>query len=96
MPPELSQWTTPSLGGLLAAGVMALLTGLLVPLRTVRRELAAAEQRADDFKAAWQAADARADKLLEQQEQLLSYAKTADAALTALRRAAEQQRGGRR
>jgi hypothetical protein len=90
---ELTAWATPSLGGLCALFVLLVMTGRLVPLSTLRREIDAERQRAEDFKAAHAAADQRADKLLEQQEQLLSYARTADAALTALRSAAERRRG---
>lgn len=89
---ELTQWATPSLGGLLGIGVLLILTGKLVPVSTLRREIDQEKQRAEDYKAAWTAADQRADKLLEQQEQLLSYARTADAALQALRTAAERGR----
>jgi hypothetical protein len=83
---------TPTLGGLLGLCILLILGGRLVPVSTLRRELEAEHQRAEDFKAAHQAADQRADKLLEQQDQLLAYARTADAALTALRAAAERRR----
>jgi hypothetical protein len=83
---------TPTLGGLLSLFVLLILGGRLVPVSTLRREVDAERQRAEDFKAAHQAADQRADKLLEQQDQLLAYARTADAALTALRAAAERRR----
>lgn len=92
MPSELTQLASPSLAGLCAMFVVALLTGLLVPSRTLNRELGQEKQRAEDYKAAWAAADQRADKLLEQQDQLLVYARTADAALQALRTAAERGR----
>ncbi len=89
---ELTRWATPSLGGLCALFVLLVMTGRLVPVSTLRRELDAANQRAEDYKAAWESTDARADKLVEQQDQLLTYARTADAALSALRAAAERRR----
>lgn len=90
---ELTRWATPSLGGLCALFVLLVMTGRLLPRPTVDKLLQQETQRADDFKAAHAAADQRADKLLDQQEQLLTYARTADAALTALRAAAERRRG---
>lgn len=49
MPPELAQYATPSLGGLCALFVLLVLTGRLIPLSTVKRELAAADKRAEDY-----------------------------------------------
>lgn len=89
---ELARWANVGTGGLCALFVLLIMTGRLLPRSTVDKLLAQETQRAEDFKAAHTAADQRADKLLDQQEQLLTYARTADAALTALRTAAERRR----
>lgn len=89
---ELSQWATPSLGGLCALFVLMVFAGRLVPRATLQRERELLEQRCSDYKAAAEAASARADKLAEQQQQLLEHAKTTLAVLQALQRAADQRR----
>jgi hypothetical protein len=57
-------------GGLGSFGILAILlilTGRLIPIRTHEREMAREQQRGDDWHAAWQATEQRAD---EQQGQL--------------------------
>jgi hypothetical protein len=92
VPAELLQWATPSLGGLCALFVVLVFAGKLVPRSTLQRERELLERRCDDYKAASEAAAARADKLADQQQQLIEHAKTTLAVLQALQRAAEQRR----
>lgn len=80
---ELSQLATPTLGGLLGLCVLLILTGRLVPLATLKRELGAEQRRAD-------AEQARADKACEQVDLLLGYAHTADQVLRALPRPSDR------
>jgi len=90
MPPELTAWATPT-GWALAALLFTLMAvGKLVPVTWVNRMLEQERRRGDDLKAANDMSNARADKLLEQQDKLLTYAQSADSALTALRHAAER------
>jgi hypothetical protein len=90
---ELAPWLTP--GGLIALTVLSLLRGWVVPGRTLdrldmehSRQMAAAERRGDEYQAAWQASDKRADILAAQLEELLVIGRSSAAALTALRQVA--------
>lgn len=87
---ELAKWATPSLGGLCATFVLLIMTGRLVPVSTVRRLLDQERRRADDFKAAADAQGTRADKLVEQQDELLTLGRTAVQSLEALREASRR------
>lgn len=85
---ELAPWATPSnlsLGGLVALFVLAILSGLLVPLRTLQREVEAERRRADYLQQA-------NEKQAEQIDRLLEAGRTTEAALAALQRAAERGR----
>ena len=78
-------------GGALAALVLVLVmlirytaSGKIVPLTTHERELAAATKRGDDYKTAWEKADARADEYQQMFKQLLTYAEATDKILKSL------------
>lgn len=86
----LEPLVTPSLAGLLTLVILLILTGRLVPLGTHTREIAAANRRADDYKAAGEADRARADKLADSLSEMLPYMKTANAIIEELRRTAAQ------
>lgn len=90
--PEVAQFATPSLGGLLALVVVLVLTGRLVPLSTLRREVRAEQSRTDDYKAAAEAANARADKTMDHLRELMPYARNVDVVMRALQ--AAHERGG--
>lgn len=70
--------------------LVAMVRGWLVPQKTVERELQAADRRAEDYKAAWQAADARADAQADYLRELLDIGRTSASALEALRAAAQK------
>ncbi len=89
---DLARLVSPGLGGLVTLGILLIATGRLVPKSIVDKLLKQEHQRAEDFKAAYEVTGARGDKLLEQQDKLLTYAVTADATLQALRAAAERGR----
>lgn len=57
--------------GLLA--ILAILTGRLIPLRSHEREMAREQKRGDDWHAAWQATDQRADEVQGQLTEILSF-----------------------
>jgi hypothetical protein len=82
----------PTLGGLLGLVVLAVLTGRLVPVATLLRELESADRRAEDYKAAAEAAGLRADKQAEQLDLLLTSMRASEQALLALRTLAERGR----
>lgn len=84
---ELTQWATPSLGGLLAIGVILILTGRLVPISTLDREVEQERRRGDYLEKA-------NEKQAEQLDRALEALRTTEAALDALKRAAD--RGQRR
>lgn len=86
---DLAPIVTPSLGGLLALVVVLLLTGRIVPVATLTREVEAEQRRCADIAAARDAADARADKLAAYLQELLPYARTADALIGEMRRAVD-------
>lgn len=86
---DLAPFVQPSLAALLAMVVVLLLTGRLVPVSTLTREVEAEQRRCDDLKAARDAADARADRLAAYVHELLPYARTADALIGEMRRAVE-------
>ena len=78
-------------GGALAALVFILVllirytaSGKIIPLATHERELAAANKRGDDYKAAFEKADARADEYQQLFQKLLTYAEATDKILKAL------------
>lgn len=60
--------------GLLA--ILAILTGRLIPIRTHEREMAREQQRGDDWHAAWQATEQRADEHQEQLTEILMFVRT--------------------
>lgn len=63
-------------GGLGAVGVLSILlilTGRLIPIRTHEREMAREQQRGDDWHAAWQATEQRADETQEQLNEILMF-----------------------
>lgn len=62
---QLIPWAEPTAFGLLGLAVLLVLFGFLIPIRWVRERLARERQVTEDYKAAWQAADARADKLAD-------------------------------
>lgn len=82
---ELTQWATPSLGGLLGIGVLLILTGKLVPVSTLRREVDQERRRGDFLEKA-------NEKQGEQLDRALDALRTTEAALDALKRAAERGR----
>jgi hypothetical protein len=68
--------TTIVQGGLGAVGllaVLAILTGRLIPLRTHEREMAREQKRGDDWHAAWQATEQRADESQGQLAEILTF-----------------------
>lgn len=77
-PGLLGQW------GIVGAVVMLVLFGLLVPVRTHNRELAAAIQRGDEWKRAAEAQDARNDAQAAQIAELLELARTGNAVIQSL------------
>lgn len=81
-------------GSLLALFVLAVLRGWLVPRKSVDQMLAVkeerivqAEKRGDEWKAAYEAATARADQLADQNDQLQEVGKTTAAILDSMRSA---------
>lgn len=82
---ELTQWATPSLGGLLGIGVLLILTGKLVPVSTLRREVEQERHRGDFLEKV-------NEKQGEQLDRALDALRTTEAALDALKRAAERGR----
>jgi hypothetical protein len=76
--------------------VLLMMFGLLVPVRTHNRELEQANRRGDDWKAAFDAADARNDAQQEQIGELLELARTSNALIQALHQTAQRGRDGRR
>jgi hypothetical protein len=88
---DLQPLVEPSLAALLALVVLLVLTGRLVPLSTIRRELEAERQRAADIKAAHDAMKEVASKQAEQLQLIVPYAQVADQVLTELRRRSEQR-----
>ena len=96
---ELAPWLTP--GGLLVFTVLAFWRGWVVAGPTVdrldvehQRQIAAATIRGDEYKAAWQAGDQRADLLASQLEELLVIGRSSAIALTALQNVAVHVRDG--
>lgn len=78
-------------GGALAALVITLVmlirktsSGDIVPRQTHERELAAANKIAEDWKKAFEKADARNDELQDQVAKLVTYAEAANRILLAL------------
>lgn len=84
---ELAPFVQPSLAVLLALVVVLLLTGRIVPVSTLTREVAAEQRRCDDIAAARDAERARADKLTEYIHQLLPYAHVTGELIGEMRRA---------
>lgn len=82
---ELTQWATPSLGGILAIGILLILTGKLIPVSTLEREVEQERRRADYLEKA-------NEKQTEQLDRLIETLRTTEAALDALKRAAERGR----
>lgn len=63
-------------GGLGTVGVLSILlilTGRLIPIRTHEREMAREQARGDDWHAAWQATEQRADETQEQLSEILAF-----------------------
>jgi len=75
-----------SLAGLVGICIVAILTGLLIPFRQHREQIAYWKQRGDDWKTAYDHESERNDKLVEIQGKLLTYAETSDRILRALDR----------
>lgn len=86
---ELAPFVQPSLAVLLALVVVLLLTGRLVPLSTLTREIEAEQRRAADLLAARDAAEARADTLAGYLHRLQGHAQVTTALMTEMRRAVE-------
>lgn len=84
---ELEPFVQPSLAVLLALVVLLLLTGKLVPERTLNREIEQERRRADDLAAARDAAEARADRLVDYVHQLLPHAQVTGELIREMRRA---------
>ena len=83
----------------LLIAVLGILTGRIVPVRTVDdlrkdRDARLAEERArgDEWRAAAQAQDARNDLLSQQVAQLLDTARTTNALIEGLRQASQERR----
>jgi signal transduction histidine kinase len=85
-PGLLSQW------GLVGIVVLLVLFGLLVPVRTHNRELAAAIQRGDEWKRAAEVQDARNDAQAGQIAELLELARTGNAIIQSLQAVVSAQR----
>lgn len=63
-------------GGLGTFGVLSILlilTGRLIPIRTHDREMLREQQRGNDWHAAWQATEKRADETQEQLNEILTF-----------------------
>lgn len=86
---ELAPFVQPSLAVLLALVVVMLLTGRIVPVSTLTREIEAEQRRAADLAAAVAAERARADKLADYVHALLPHAQVATAVLGEMRRAVD-------
>lgn len=89
---DLGAFLTPErgiLGGLVVIAVLLVMTGRLVPVTTLTRHLEQANQRAEDLRAARDAADARADRLADYLHQLMPYARVTGELVTEMRRAVE-------
>lgn len=78
-------------GGVVVLVVLLVIFGMLVPVRTLNRELEQANKRGDDWKAAYDASDARADAQAVQIGELLELARTANALIQAMQVAASRQ-----
>lgn len=63
--------------GLLAGVAWMLFTGRLVPRRIHEQAVARERERGDDWRGAYQAADARADVLDRQMTEVLTFVRTA-------------------
>lgn len=85
----LAKVSAPSLVALV---VLMILLGRLIPSRTLDREIEAERRRADDYKAAWEASDARGDAQAEQIAELVELARTTSALVQALYQTAERNR----
>ncbi len=84
----------------LIAAVLAVMTGRIVPRRTLEdvrtdRDARLAEEKArgDEWRAAAQTQDARNDLLSQQVGQLLDAARTTNALIEGLRQASKERRG---
>lgn len=93
---ELEPFVQPSLAVLLALVVLLLLTGKLVPISTLTREIEQERRRADDLAAARDAAEARADRLADYVHQLLPYAHVTGELIGEMRRAMPEVTAGDR
>jgi hypothetical protein len=93
---DLAQLATPSLAGVVTLGVLMIFTGRLVPAVMVRKLVDAQRQRADDFKAAADAAEARADRLAGLLAEFIPAAKTTEQAMRAIEAVASGTIGSQR
>lgn len=83
----------------LLIAVLGILTGRIVPVRTVDRldkvyadQIEKEKARGDEWRAAAQAQDARNDLLSQQVAQLLDTARTTNALIEGLRQASQERR----
>lgn len=85
----LASWGLPGLV------LLAVLFGWLIPRPTHNRELVQANRRGDEWKAAYDAQDARNDAQAAQIAELLELARTSNAVIQSLQTAAERSRQDR-
>lgn len=79
-----------SAASLLALGIVAIITGWLIPKPTVRALLNQLQQEAERWRSAWEVSQAAHGEKDAQIAELLEHARTSTAHLTALKKAAGQ------
>lgn len=82
-------------GGVVVLVVLLVLFGLLVPVRTLNREVEQERRRGDDWKAAYDVQDARADVQAAQLVELLELARTMHAVMQGMQSAAGRAQADR-
>ena len=87
---EISHFVTPGLGGLLTLVVLLILTGKLVPVSSLRREIAAERRRTEDALTLLKLSQERSDKLTTSLQEMLPYVRNSDSVLQELRRHIER------
>jgi len=70
---SVAPWIQGGAVGILAAAVWMLFTGRLVPRRVHEQAVTRERERADDWRDAYKAADARADLLDKQMTEVLAF-----------------------
>jgi hypothetical protein len=91
MPPGLAAWAPPTATGLLALLVISIIFGWLVPVSTLKRELAEAEKRAERDKQTIDTLQKRGDMLADMLREMIPYARNADQLMQELRRRLDRE-----